>query len=246
VTHSSDTKGSPPKIIVVGAGLAGLTAAYRLQESGYDVHVFEARHRPGGRVLTAQLGESYEELGGKNFSDGAPAENSLKLMRELGLTVLRDKRPHFMSSCYWKPDRSIIDVFRKLKPLKTLAKELPKIAAHSRNLQDVIDTAFEDPDVRLIFTLIMSSYEGSDPKTLDPSNFDSIYGFLMNCIKAMEKADKGQTLSVTWLTVKGGNGELPLALSEKLKNKIHYNHSLRALRNEDDKIILNFNHQKDI
>ncbi|OJW53286.1 MAG: hypothetical protein BGO67_00860 [Alphaproteobacteria bacterium 41-28] len=235
-----------PKITVVGAGLAGLTAAYRLQESGYEVHVFEARHRPGGRVLTAQLGGSYEELGGKNFSDGGTVENSLKLIHELGLEILEDERPYFMSSCYWKHDCSLSEILRKLKSPEMLANELPEIAAHSRNLQEVIDTAFEDPDVRLIFTLVMRSYEGSDLKSLDPSNFDSIYGFLMNCIKAMKKADKGQILTVTWLTLKGGNAQLPLALSEKLKNKIHYNHVLRALRNENDKIILNFNHQKEI
>src|SRR5262252_7524274 len=38
------------KIVVVGAGLAGLCAAYELQELGYDVTVYEVRDRVGGRV----------------------------------------------------------------------------------------------------------------------------------------------------------------------------------------------------
>ena len=40
------------QVIVVGAGLAGLAAAYELHKLGYVVSVLEASHRPGGRVHT--------------------------------------------------------------------------------------------------------------------------------------------------------------------------------------------------
>jgi Flavin containing amine oxidoreductase len=43
---------SAPRVVVVGAGLAGLTAALDLTESGWDVVVLEARDRVGGRVHT--------------------------------------------------------------------------------------------------------------------------------------------------------------------------------------------------
>src|SRR5579862_1585362 len=43
---------SRPGVIVVGAGLAGLCAAYELQGLGFDVKVFEARNRVGGRVFS--------------------------------------------------------------------------------------------------------------------------------------------------------------------------------------------------
>ncbi|MFI4984307.1 MAG: FAD-dependent oxidoreductase [Rickettsiales bacterium] len=36
------------KMVVVGAGLAGLTAAYRLYQNGYEVEVYEARPRASG------------------------------------------------------------------------------------------------------------------------------------------------------------------------------------------------------
>jgi protoporphyrinogen/coproporphyrinogen III oxidase len=39
---------------VVGAGLSGLTAGYRLQQAGWDVNVFEATDTPGGRVQTVR------------------------------------------------------------------------------------------------------------------------------------------------------------------------------------------------
>jgi monoamine oxidase len=42
----------PPDVIVIGAGLAGLSAAHALHEAGLDVLVLEARHRVGGRVHT--------------------------------------------------------------------------------------------------------------------------------------------------------------------------------------------------
>ena len=40
------------RVIVVGAGFSGLTAAYELSQAGYDVTVVEARSRVGGRVVS--------------------------------------------------------------------------------------------------------------------------------------------------------------------------------------------------
>src|SRR5215475_8387954 len=43
------------KVVIVGAGLAGLSAAYELKKLGYDVEVYEARHRVGGRAFSFRL-----------------------------------------------------------------------------------------------------------------------------------------------------------------------------------------------
>jgi monoamine oxidase len=43
---------SGKSVVVIGAGFAGLTAAYELLSAGYDVRAIEARDRVGGRVLT--------------------------------------------------------------------------------------------------------------------------------------------------------------------------------------------------
>lgn len=58
----SDGKGR--KVIVLGAGLAGMTTAYELGKLGYDCTVLEARSRSGGRVWTVRGGTKETELAG--------------------------------------------------------------------------------------------------------------------------------------------------------------------------------------
>ncbi|HEY1970938.1 MAG TPA: NAD(P)/FAD-dependent oxidoreductase [Pseudonocardia sp.] len=42
------------RVIVVGGGIAGLTAGFRLRQAGFDVLVLEAADRPGGRMITVE------------------------------------------------------------------------------------------------------------------------------------------------------------------------------------------------
>ena len=56
--------GPARKVLILGAGMAGLVAAYELSKLGHDVTVLEARTRPGGRVHTLR----------EPFSDGLYAE----------------------------------------------------------------------------------------------------------------------------------------------------------------------------
>jgi monoamine oxidase len=66
--------GKGKKVVVLGAGLAGMTAAYELGKLGYEVEVLEARPFAGGRCQTARKGFSLQELGGDvqdcRFDDG--------------------------------------------------------------------------------------------------------------------------------------------------------------------------------
>src|SRR5579871_4595647 len=82
-----------PAVVVVGAGFAGLTTAYRLHQQGIDVHVYEARNRVGGRVLSATVGGNCVELGGQNIADGGTAENLLRLAYECQLELIRNRYP---------------------------------------------------------------------------------------------------------------------------------------------------------
>jgi monoamine oxidase len=59
-----------PRIVVVGAGLAGLTCAYRLKQAGYVAKVLEAADRVGGRCWTLRGA----------FADGQIAEHGGELI----------------------------------------------------------------------------------------------------------------------------------------------------------------------
>lgn len=58
--------GAPPgaRVLVLGAGLAGMLAAYELRRAGYQVRVLEYQDRSGGRNLTLRGGDTVLELGG--------------------------------------------------------------------------------------------------------------------------------------------------------------------------------------
>ncbi len=84
---SAPIAGDGPSVAVVGAGLAGLTAAYRLTQAGIAVRCFEARDRIGGRCFSSRV-----------WADGQIAEHGGEfidtrhvhlrgLARELGLPL---------------------------------------------------------------------------------------------------------------------------------------------------------------
>jgi monoamine oxidase len=62
------------RVLIAGAGLAGLSAAYDLARRGADVHVVEARPRAGGRVWTVRDGNGVHVEAGGEFIDGAHAD----------------------------------------------------------------------------------------------------------------------------------------------------------------------------
>lgn len=76
------------RVVVLGAGLAGLASAYNLMKHGYDVTVLEAQERPGGRVQTARsplLNGGHAELGAVRVFDSH--EYTHKYIREFNLNL---------------------------------------------------------------------------------------------------------------------------------------------------------------
>jgi monoamine oxidase len=87
-TARAATRALAPKIVVVGGGLAGLTATYRLQQAGYAAALHEASDRLGGRCWTirgAFVDGQIAEHGGELIDQGHTAMR--QLAQELGFTL---------------------------------------------------------------------------------------------------------------------------------------------------------------
>lgn len=94
-------RGNDTSVLVLGAGIAGLTTAYELEKAGYRCQVIEARTRPGGRNWTIRGGTRDVDLDGveqrATFTDGlymnaGPARipqhhTTLDYCRELGVPI---------------------------------------------------------------------------------------------------------------------------------------------------------------
>lgn len=77
-----------PRVLVIGAGVAGLSAARRLRAHGVDVTVFEARDRVGGRVHTIDaLGHSLDQ--GAAWIHGVRRNPVNKLIKRLELETIK-------------------------------------------------------------------------------------------------------------------------------------------------------------
>src|SRR3954453_6699115 len=77
-----------PRVVVIGAGLAGLSAAYQLKKAGYAAQVHEASDRVGGRcwsIRGAFADGQVAEHGGELIDQGHNAVRNLA--QELGLTL---------------------------------------------------------------------------------------------------------------------------------------------------------------
>jgi monoamine oxidase len=111
---------SPPRIVVVGAGLAGLTCAYRLRQAGLNAQVHEASDRVGGRCWTlrgAFADGQIAEHGGELIDQGHT--ETRQLAQELGLSLdnLLAAQPNGTEDAFWFDGGrySVADATRDLK-----------------------------------------------------------------------------------------------------------------------------------
>lgn len=92
-----------PSVVILGAGISGLTAAYELDKAGYDCVILEAAPKAGGRCLTVRSGDVIDEVGNPQrcefddephlYFNAGPARipsthrNILHYCRELGVDL---------------------------------------------------------------------------------------------------------------------------------------------------------------
>ena len=88
-------------VLILGAGIAGLTTAYKLEKAGYRCEIVEARDRPGGRNWTIRGGTTDTDLDGRRqtaqfaddlYMNAGPARipqhhTTLDYCRELGVPI---------------------------------------------------------------------------------------------------------------------------------------------------------------
>lgn len=253
VTHpaqSSSLRNDSPKskIAIIGAGLAGLTAALRLHQKGYAVTVYEARDRVGGRVFTVLMKnkdgtQSTVELGGNNIADGGEATHFLNLAKELGLKITTNLVPY--SSCmYWQGE--YVDFSELVAQWKTNPKEIDscvdEAARSSRSMADLLDKLFSfHPCLKMAMQVRITGYEGiSYMKQSIYHNIDTLKVILMGGLIPIFKRLSSKPTLLTIKRVEGGNALLPLKIAERLGNKVCLNKVLKSVKLRNDQIELTF------
>jgi monoamine oxidase len=133
-----------PQVVIIGAGVAGLTAARELSAAGARVLVLEARDRLGGRVMTHHTAEGPVELGAE-FVHGAFPE-TLGVVQEAGLRlreVVRAPRTYFSA-------------------MDTLLG-LATVGAADESFQHLVERIDAKPEIKAQALRLVEGYHAADP-----------------------------------------------------------------------------------
>ena len=228
-----------PRVVVVGAGLAGLTAAYRLHQAGVNVQVFEAQDRVGGRCWSSRGWQQGQvgEHGGEFIN--TRHVHMLGLADELGLQVddVYAAAESGTSSISWVDGRSVrrgalLDPINEASRL--LAAQVRRNGSYFAGEAGPAAVAFDemtvaewvtestgesiDSPMGRLFSAINASEYGLDADELSASNL--IDYFVTRAPGADER-----------YTIQGGNDLVPQGLVDALpRGAVQLETALQAVR----------------
>ncbi|HZO82192.1 MAG TPA: NAD(P)/FAD-dependent oxidoreductase [Candidatus Binataceae bacterium] len=234
---------SSKSVIVLGAGLAGLAAAYELSEAGHTVCVLEARSRPGGRVHTLRdpFAEGmHAEAGAFAFVPSAP-DYVMNYVRRFGLAIT-PAVPNEVSGLgvvYHFRGRRVPESVQMDWPLGLSDEErrigLP--AMRSRYLRSAVDEVIRAAGAGDLEGVLRKYDRYSFAEFLDQVGASPEAGELMAVTDwdpVGEKLDERSALDVLAQTacygafrgqrysIVGGNDRLPRAFAERLGERVRY------------------------
>ena len=231
------------RIAVIGGGLAGLNAAYRLKKVGLRATVYEASSRLGGRVMTQPnlLGQGLSiEMGGEFIN--TDHADMLALIQDFGLSVFdRHADADTVSvpgSAYYLHGQawSEADLVGLLQPLvaqisqdaaridEDWDKYAPKFDKHS--VSDYLDKyagLISTPVVRTLFDNAIRTEYGVEPA--ESSALQLL--FLLPKVDGQDVELLGYSDEA--FTVQGGNSRIIEGLIHALEDQIHTGHVLSEI-----------------
>jgi monoamine oxidase len=201
---------------VVGAGLAGLTAAWELRRSGAEVVVLEARPRVGGRVWSRELG------------NGAVVEMGAEFLLD-GNTAVRELAGHFGLGLW---DKGMRYGRREPRGADTSADALKAVAS-------VVGAALAGapPDMRARrFLAGLDIPPGAREALLARVEISSANS--ADVVSARDLSGLAHVDDAPAPSIAGGNGRLPLALAAALGDAVRLNAPVERVAWEEGSVRL--------
>jgi monoamine oxidase len=247
---SSTTKKEQPSVAIIGAGIAGLHAAYILQQAGYTSYIYEGSPRIGGRIMSVNdmMGPGlWTEMGGE-FID-SDHEDMLALVKHFNLpTIDRHETSELqLEEFAYYFDGQHYHLKDILKALHPFAEQIKK---DIDSLSDEISyKKFSEDDKRLDNLSIMQYVDELGIKgwfrSFIYNSYTAEYGMEateQSAISFLSVFDPGDDKeyklygeSDERFSVSGGNLKICEALANELQDYILPNHFLTSIERENDK-----------
>jgi monoamine oxidase len=238
------------RVVILGAGLSGMTAAYELGKVGFDCRVLEARARPGGRVLTVRRGTASEESGQTQncaFDDGLYFNAGPMRISHHHHTTLAYCRELQVATEVFVPDCESAYLAQTRGPLAGRRIRLREARADfdgyiaellSKSLsQAQLDQPLtaEDRDRVLAYLRSLGAldetgrYRGSERRGADgPVALRELFGGIPEFYVQTDWSSQP-----TMMQVAGGMDRLPAALAARLRDRITYRAAVREIRQSE-------------